>query len=171
MIDSGGVFTRLESFGKSLISFRRGCLLSLVSRAFSRDVNRRARKRARGSPRGHLTLPLGEEVLLPLFKASSAMRFIACLDRPTPSQIKALNINGADKRPENCCRSRESTKNSCPRSPFPTIPPRFSSNHSATPYRLSSFSSSSALREERRSVMSLILQFVFKEALLSNSFL
>lgn len=41
-----------------------------VSRAVKRTVNGQARKRARGSPRRHLTLPLGEEVLLPLFKAS-----------------------------------------------------------------------------------------------------
>lgn len=72
----GGVFTRVESFGKSLISFSTALSLSLlcsalsVSRAVKRTVNGQARKRARGSPRRHLTLPLGEEVLLPLFKAS-----------------------------------------------------------------------------------------------------
>lgn len=48
--------------------------LSAVSRAVKRTVNGQARKRARGSPRRHLTLPLGEEVLLPLFKASPPAR-------------------------------------------------------------------------------------------------
>lgn len=80
------------------------CSALSVSRAVKRTVNGQARKRARGSPRRHLTLPLGEEVLLPLFKASlpsflspppmPGSRFIACLDRPTPRQIKALNITG-----------------------------------------------------------------------------
>lgn len=85
-----------------------------LSRAVKRTVNGQARKRARGSPRRHLTLPLGEEVLLPLFEASptTGSRFIACLDRPTPRQIKALNITGAGKRPENYSRSRvRCTKN------------------------------------------------------------
>lgn len=48
--------------------------LSAVSRAVKRTVNGQARKRARGSPRRHLTLPLREEVLLPLFKASPPAR-------------------------------------------------------------------------------------------------
>ena len=52
-----------------------------VSRAVKRTVNGQARKRARGSPRRHLTLPLGEEVLLPLFKASLPSSHLLCRAR------------------------------------------------------------------------------------------
>lgn len=46
--------------------------LSFSAGFSKRPVNGQARKRARGSPRRHLTLPLGGEVLLPLFKPTSA---------------------------------------------------------------------------------------------------
>lgn len=59
-----------REFWEIINMVERGALSLSVSRAAKRTVNGQARKRARGSPRRHLTLPLGGEVLLPLFKAS-----------------------------------------------------------------------------------------------------
>ena len=81
------------------------CLFLFASREVKRSVNRQARKRARVTPRRHLTLPLGEEVLLPLFKAvlrREIYRVFRSVDASL--RIKALNINGAGKQPENYSR-------------------------------------------------------------------